>query len=306
MVEFLGFNMLGDLYALNPMPTNLQNITNVKIENGKYDHLWISRDALSDYPEDIPTVWDYTTILNATFNGTLHAGNIDFIGSQITMIRIKRRVKGDFTWMTLMEIPVNKVSDLQFIVHDNLNKYGVTYEYAFVPVLGDQEANYITNEIYSEFNGVFICDTDTIFKYYYDVKYGTFTRQNKATVFEPLGRRYPVVVSNALINYTTGTIEGTVITDASVFGQQIDRVADVVNRDKLLDFLVNKKAKIVKDSNSNIWLIVVTGAPQIKYDNNIGQGVAAVSFNFAEVGDANNSNDLYNSGLIDLSTGGLS
>lgn len=306
MLAFCGFNFLGDMYALNPVPTNVQNITNVKVENGKFDHLWISRDAVSEYPSDIPSMWDFNTVLNATFNGTLHAGNIDFIGSQISFIRIKRRIKGTFDWMTLYEVPVNDVSDLQFIKTDNLNQHGVTYEYAFVPIVGGQEMNYITNEIYSEFNGIFICDTNTIFKYYIEAQYGTFTRNNKATVFEPLGRKYPVIVSNALINYTTGSLSGTIITDDSLYAQAIDRITEKENRDRLLDFLVNKKAKIIKDWNSQIWLVVVTGSPSIKYANNIGGAIADVSFNFTEVGDANSSKDLYESGLIDLTLGGVS
>ena len=128
MLALCGFNFVEDMYALNPVPTGLQNLTSVKVENGKFDHLWITRDALSEYPTDIPDTWDFNTVLNATFNGTLHAGNIDFIGSQISFIRIKRRIKGTFTWMTLAEVPVNDVSDLQFIRYDNLNQYGVTYE----------------------------------------------------------------------------------------------------------------------------------------------------------------------------------
>lgn len=93
MLAFCGFNFMEDMYALNPVPTNTQNITNVKVENGKFDHLWISRDVVNDYPKEIPTVWDFQTILNATFNKTLHAGNIDFIGSQISFIRIRDVLK---------------------------------------------------------------------------------------------------------------------------------------------------------------------------------------------------------------------
>ena len=107
--------------------------------------------------------------------------------------------------------------------------------------------NYITNEIYSEFNGIFLCDVNTIYKFYIESDYGTFTRNNKATVFEPIGRKYPVVVSNALINYTTGSLSGTIISDDSLFAQFIDRIKEKEYRDALLDFLVNKKAKILKD-----------------------------------------------------------
>lgn len=58
MLSFLGFNLLEDLYAMNPVPTNLQNITATKVSNGAIDNLWMSRNVADDYPTEIPTVWD--------------------------------------------------------------------------------------------------------------------------------------------------------------------------------------------------------------------------------------------------------
>lgn len=305
MIEFLGFNYLEDLYALNPVPTNLQNITGTKLQNGIFDNLWMSRNTTEDFPDEIPTMWDYFTIMNANFNGNLKAGNIEWVAEQISYIRIKRRIKGDFKWITLYEIPINNIEDFSFTRTDNLNANGVEYEYAFVPVIDTTELNYITNEIVSQFNGVFICDMNTIFKYYAGVTYQSFQRQNKASVFEPLGRKYPVVVSNALINYTTGQVSGTVITDPALYESTLDRLAEVKYRDSLLDFLVNKKAKVLKDWNGGIWLMVVVGSPQVTYKNTIGQALADVSFQFSEIGDANDTKDLYQSGMIKLFTGGL-
>lgn len=305
MFEILGYNFCQDSDALNATPTALTDITNTKLEHGIFDNLWMTRDVVSEYPSTIPTVWDYLTIMNADFNGDLLAGNIDFIGSQITKVRIKRRIAGTFDWMILYEIPVNDIEGLSFAVPDNLNQYGVTYEYAFVPMIDDSELNYITNQIYSEFNGVFICDMDTIFKYYTNVSYSNFTRTNRATVFEPLGRRYPVVVSNALVNYTTGTVDGTIITDDDLYNSTLDKLAEVQHREALLDFLVNKKAKVLKDWSGQIFLMVVVGSPNITYHNDIGMTLADVSFSFAQIGDASNTEDLYNSGMLIMTDEGL-
>ena len=46
MLGFLGFNFLEDLYAMNPVPTNLQNITSTKVSNGAIDNLWMSRNVI--------------------------------------------------------------------------------------------------------------------------------------------------------------------------------------------------------------------------------------------------------------------
>ena len=305
MFEILGYNFCQDSDALNATPTSLDNMTNTQLTNGIFDNLWMTRDVSQEYPTTIPTVWDYLTIMNADFNGDLLAGNIDFIGSQITKVRIKRRVAGTFDWMILYEIPVNDVEGLSFAVPDNLNAYGVEYEYAFVPMIDDSELNYITNKIYSEFNGIFICDMNTIFKYFANVSYSGFVRNNRATVFEPLGSKYPVVVTNALVNYTSGTVDGTIIMDDDLFNSAIDKVAEVKYRNELLDFLVNKKAKVLKDDNGGIWLMIVTGSPSVEYNNNLHMKLANVSFSFAEIGDASNTEDLYNAGMITLTEGGL-
>lgn len=298
MLGFLGFNFLEDLYAMNPVPTNLQNITSTKVSNGAIDNLWMSRNVADNYPTEIPTVWDYLTIMNANFNGNLKAGNIDFVAEQVTGIRIKRRIKGTFNWLTLAEIPINNISDFSFIKHDNLNAYGVEYEYSFVPYINETELNYITNEIYSEFNGVFICDSNTIFKYYVDVKFNSFNRNNSATVFTPLGRKYPIVVSNALLNYTTGSLSGTIITEEDLYNNFFDVVKEKDYRNELLDFLLNKKAKVLKSWNGDSFLMMVVDSPSISYHNDAGQAIADVAFKFAEIGDVNDSKDLKASGLV--------
>lgn len=298
MLGFLGFNFLEDLYAMNPVPTNLQNITSTKVSNGAIDNLWMSRNVADNYPTEIPTVWDYLTIMNANFNGNLKAGNIDFVAEQVTGIRIKRRIKGTFNWLTLAEIPINNISDFSFIKHDNLNAYGVEYEYSFVPYINETELNYITNEIYSEFNGVFICDSNTIFKYYVDVKFNSFNRNNSATVFTPLGRKYPIVVSNALLNYTTGSLSGTIITEEDLYNNFFDVVKEKDYRNELLDFLLNKKAKVLKSWNGDSFLMIVVDSPSISYHNDAGQAIADVTFKFAEIGDVNDSKDLKASGLV--------
>lgn len=298
MLAFLGFNMLEDLYATNPVPTNLQKLTNTKLTNGAIDNLWMTRNVADDYPTTIPDTWDFLTIMNANFNGDLKAGNIDFVADQITGIRIKRRIEGTFDWLTLAEIPVNNISDFSFIKHDNLNAYGVTYQYSFVPYINETELNYITNEIYSEFNGVFICDNQTIFKYYTGVKFNSFNRNNSASVFTPLGRKYPIVVSNALLNYTTGSVSGTIITEEDLQNNFFNVVKEKQYRDQLLDFLLNKKAKVIKSWNGETYLMMVIDSPAIAHRNEAGQAIADVSFKFAEIGDVNNSKDLLASGLV--------
>ena len=59
----------------------------------------------------------------------------------------------------------------------------VEYEYAFVPIVGGIEGNYVSNTLKTKFDGVFICDADTIYRFYSGVSYGTQTKVQKIGVF---------------------------------------------------------------------------------------------------------------------------
>ena len=66
----------------------------------------------------------------------------------------------------------------------------------------------------------------------------------------------------------------------------------------LVDFLTNKKAKIIKDWNGNIWLVAFTGNPQINYTSGSGMGIIDVRAEWTEIGNANNQKDLIATGMI--------
>lgn len=299
MIGFLGYNFCSDGNCLDPVPTSIDNITSTQLSNGIFDHWYLTSDTREPYPTTIPDQWDYTTIMDADFNGNVAAGNVDFTLAQITGFKIKRRVVGTFDWITLVELPVATLEDLKVSFNDNLNSNYTNYEYALVPMLNEIEGDYITNEVLSQFDGVFICDLETVYKFYAGVEYGDGTRVQKIGVFEPMGRKTPVVVSNALTNYETGNVQGTVL--PSDYGQTgtYQPLALVQERKELLDFLTNKKAKVLKDWAGNSWLMMVVDTPTITYKTGSGMALANVGFNYVTLGDSNNQTDLYNSGIVE-------
>ena len=299
MIGFLGYNFCSDGNCLDPVPTSIDNITSTQLSNGIFDHWYLTSDTREPYPTTIPDQWDYTTIMDADFNGNVAAGNVDFTLAQITGFKIKRRVIGTFDWITLVELPVATLEDLKVSFNDNLNSNYTNYEYALVPMLNEIEGDYITNEVLSQFDGVFICDLETVYKFYAGVEYGDGTRVQKIGVFEPMGRKTPVVVSNALTNYETGNVQGTVL--PSDYGQTgtYQPLALVQERKELLDFLTNKKAKVLKDWNGGTWLMMVVDTPTITYKTGSGMALANVGFNYVTLGDSNNQTDLYNSGIVE-------
>ena len=298
MIGLVGYNFCADGNALDPTPTNINDITFTKVQNGIFDHFNVSRDTSFDYSSIIPTDWDTDTWMNASFAGNTSAGNVAQVATGVTSIRVKRRIKGTFDWITIREIPVTKPEDLSFVITDNLNAYNVEYEYAYVPMMEDVEGNYIVESILSKFEGVFICDIDTVFKFYAGVEYDTNDAIQQVGVFQPYNRKYPIVVSNSIMQYQTGGIGGWVLPEDYEDTHVFDRSKIVKEKEVLLNFLMNKKPKILKDMNGNNWLVYFTGNPSVTYDNNYGQGMLKVSANWTEVGDPNDKTDLYENGLI--------
>lgn len=299
MFFLCGYDFCRDGNALNPSPLSSSVYKTVELTNGIFSHWNVTRDITSPYSPDEPTAWDYLTIMDANFNGTIEAGNVGYDLSQIEGIKVKRRKVDDYNWITLKYIPVSDLEeDLAFSLNDNTAQNGIEYEYAFVPVVSGIEGNYITNTIKSNFDGVFICDKDIIYKFYAGVNYGTNQRVQKIGVFEPLGRKYPVVISNSLINYETGSFSGTVLPNDYLTNKDLDKLSMVQERKDLLDFLTNKQPKILKDWNGNIWLMIITGNPNVSFQRGSAMKIADVSADWTEIGDYNSQKDLYEAGFV--------
>ena len=80
--------------------------------------------------------------------------------------------------------------------------------------------------------------------------------------------------------------------------RKIDRIKNVEEREALFKMLTNRKPKIIKDFNSNEWLVMITGNPSVSYSRGYGMGVMSATAEWTQVGDANNIDDLYAAGAI--------
>lgn len=299
MFMICGYDFCKDENTLNPTPLSSSNYNFTMLKNGIFSHWYVTNDAEYPYSSDEPTVWDYLTIMNANLNGNLQAGNISLLGDDIEGIKIKRRKIDSYDWITLKYIPVDELFEsTTFSFNDYLNQNDTIYEYAFVPIINGVEENYITNTIASKFEGVFICDSETIYKFYNGVQYGSLERVQKIGVLEPFGSKYPVVVSNGMINYSKSSLNGTILNNDFENSHIIRRKEIVEKRETLLNFFTNKKAKILKDWNGNFWLIIIVDSPSVEFVNNYGMGISNISANWVEVGDPYNQQDLYNTGLL--------
>lgn len=263
---------------------------------GVFEHLLVTKDMTT--VEDIPPeTWSDTTIMNASFNGNLDAGSLDIVWQQIDGFKIKRRYVGDFEWTTLAYYDRSEAG-ISFAYQDNLVTTNKQVQYAIVPIIGGIEQSYVIKDITTKFNNIYICDATEIYTFNTGVSYGNESRVQKVGVFEPFGRKYPVVVSNGNIGYSTGSIQATILQDDYLDTRHLDKGAMIVKRQQLKEFLTNKKAKILKDWNGNAFLISITGSPTINYKTNSGMALADISADWVEIGDPTKRDDLINTGII--------
>ena len=303
MLSFVGYNFCSDINSLDPMATMIRNITTTKLANGIFDHFNVSSNTTFDYNHTKPTDWDFETIMDCNFDGNINAGNLEQITADITAVKIKRRVKGTFDWMTIKTVEITKPEDFIFTFNDTTTASGVEYEYAYVPLMANTEGTivegeYNIQEILSQFDGVFICDVNTVFKVYAGVEYGSIDQVHQVGTYTALGRKYPIIVSNGLANYKQGTFKGDILSPDYMRNGSFDRADIVKRRDALLAFLNNKKAKVLKDWNGNQFLLYITGNPSVSFAEGSGMGWASVSADWTEVGDPNDRHDMYEAGMI--------
>lgn len=300
MFQFIGYSAFSGPDCLNVAPNEIDNITTIRLTNAIFDHMNVTKDTSLEYNTTIPTDWDYDTVLDVDFEGNLNASNVEFEISQISALKVKRREKGELNWLTLKTINIDgDVSKMNFTIIDKLNAYDIEYEYALVPVMSGVEGNYIIQSILSKFNGVFVLDNQQTFKFFYDVQYGTNARNQSVSSFTPLGKKYPVIVSNGILSYDNGTLSATILNDDFETTGILNPVAIVKKKELLKDFLTNKKAKILKDWNGNLWLIFVSSSPKITYKAGAGMKIPSIQFDWIEIGDSNNQIDLYNAGFLE-------
>lgn len=294
----MGFN--GTCFAAHSQsmrvtPTHVDNISLFEVSGATFNDLYVGTDP--EVLTQIPDTWSWTTSMYAKFDGTLTAGNLDYMIEQISAVRVKRRIKGTNNWITLWEVPVSKAEDLQFYEYDDYVQWGQTYEYALVPVVDQIEALTNTLDVTTLFSGMYITDGETAYYTYAEPQIGTYQRNAGGIPVETMAGKYPYYVKNSAVDYDSGSAEGIFYPLAA------DNCT--ISTDKLFDyrqafmrFLTNGRAKILKDCYGQIWMVHITGSPTNTRDGH--PMVTKTSFEWSEIGDVNSQRDLYDYGFVDV------
>lgn len=301
-----GSNFVGGNLACTITPNNIPDINYIALMHGKYDDLYVTKKTDMPIQNRIYGAWDFDTILYAKFNNNTNAGNVDWNLETVSTLLLKKRVVGDFQWITILAKPVIELSDFDINYYDYIVANQSEIEYAIVPVMSGAEGIYSIAKIKVDFSKMFITEGTQVIS----ATYGTgitdgfcnTTRNIPSGTVELHNHKYPQVIKNTLANYDTGVCSGSFVpyvdeqTCELAFGKEYDYFRTTYQK-AVIEMICNGVPKVLKLPDGKMWIIKVTGltdSAQNTYNNRI------ISFNWTEVGDTKSEYYLYYLGLSDV------
>lgn len=322
MANILNADVLFGQNALTNPSSFLNQINSVTINNGVFQHVNVVNDYDPNIGTDQPEDWTDNTILNATFEDGVGGGDTGNLINVANQMLIKRREVGVYTnigdgWLTIARIPFETSSDLQFVVYDYTCKCNTQYEYVFIPTLIQNQGgvdvqvetsiteNSTRIPVMSEFDKIYISTTDGNVALYAGTSYDSTNTERLTGVHQTLGSQYPIVVTNSTINYHSGGVQGTILNKNYGHTNPITGDMTELNRQQIIEarkefdsFITQGVPMTIKDWNGNIWLVMITDSPSYSWFNEWGMGLGSVSFQWTEIGDMTNQQDLEKAGMV--------
>ena len=300
---FLGTILCADILSPALSPNEISNITSITVSNAYYDKLYVTKDTDYSLNTPIPTAWDNDTILNADYNNTLTAGNLDIPFDEIEggYLLIKRHIRNKLKWITLQAYPITSREDLFTSFIDQTASPGTEYEYAAVPFKDGSELGYFSSIITPGTDRLIIVDATALWATIVTDGFCNSQRNSPPGVVEPINSKYPVIIHNGMANYDTVNVtagwfpvdeDGCSILVGEEYSAWVSRYAK-----EFMDFLTNKKVRLLKNVDGRMWLGYTTTLPSnnardVYWDREI-------TFGITEIADVEDERALYDAGLID-------
>lgn len=293
----LGHSIFGmDLDGLvwdTPIPTEMIDV--MRMFEGEYDKVFIDLDTDLTSKNVKFDGWDVKTIINADFKGSLDAGTIGADGFVITHVQIMRSVYGSGNWET---VSVHEY-DIDYNIYTFIDRYvpnGIVYEYAIAPIANEIIGEKLIAEpVEVDYEGLLITDSDYNFRLEYNTNVGAITHNTSQGVITPLNSKYPIVTSSST-NYRTGQVTTLPVSQTTVDEDSINKLSEKLNREQLIRFLNNGRAKVIRIDNGTLMLVTVGNVAE-NYKGGYLDGLADVTFNYTEIAEVDFKN-LLNNGLV--------
>lgn len=324
MANFLNVDVLFGQNALTNTTSFVNQIDSVTIRNGKFQHCNMVNYFDENIDTTIPSDWDNTFIMNAPFEDGAGAGSVSNLLNYANQILVKHRPSNVYSniadgWTTIAKINISDAEDLIFTVYDYTCKNNTEYEYVLVPTLIREQGGLIVSTetsitenstiltVNSQFNKIYICSNGESKSLYAGTSYDNTTTNISVGVHQTLGSKYPIVVTNSSMNYESGGVTARILNEG--YGTHDSITGDMINlnrrkiieaREDYINFITKGKPYILKDWNGNAWLIMITDSPSYSWESEWGMGLGSVTFNWTEIGNLDDTEDLSKADMIDV------
>ena len=282
--------------ALSNTTASEEEIIKFTLSNMVLDEIYATKKILLNFDWNIPTDWDFDTYLHGLYQNNTYAGNVDYSESFVSKVKIKKRLKGEFTWKTIYERPITCNEDFSISIYDYYEPSNAYVEYAYVPVIKNADAPPVSTEVYSKFDSYFFVDKETSIPAIFNPSSNISYNRESNTVVSP-GSKYPYVISNGVAKYYSGSLQVSFI---EMEDCQLNIEDAWKYRKKVDEFMANGKAKILKTWQGEMWMVNTTG--NIDRTSTDDCRIMQQTVNWVECGDPYSIGDLYDHGFIDTDT----
>ena len=293
--EISGFEPTSEGENPNPLPNAPYSSYEIKVVGTTTDLTTISytlSNLLCVYSQTTGT--EYLVAQNLCNEGrVMLTGKVEGLDNPIASAEIRRQEVGKTEWITIKVFTQEMIKSIPFVftAYDNLNASNTSYIYRLVvfDTLGNEQA-YDTAEIFSYFNKAYVCDQENMYDLTSDFSLGGGSFVQQSAVQLPYGTVFPFVSYNSTLKYHQGQSSSVLLAPSSLLSANLDRAAQVKLIQSFCNWMANKKPKVLKDFNGNIFIVAITDSISTEYYKELGNGLASISFSWVEISDFTQEN----------------
>lgn len=289
---FLGMTFFSGKNSLNSPSEKTETITSIAVGEGVHNHLYVSKnpnDTVNNWDDD----WNYDTVMNATFDTNLDAGNSGFSLRNTDTVIVRRREMLNDTWIPIYVKDINVVEDFDINILDRFARGGSTeYMYRISSILNGIENSYVEQSVVSDFDRVYVTDQQSSYGIMYNLDGCDTTRNIKTGIIETYNR-YPTIVSNSNVNYESGSVSGLILVLCDY-----DKSKTLKYREEVKERLASKRPFVLKTPDGRIWMAKCVDSISDTMQGHVD--IRHINFNWVEIGNVNDIEALYYNGLSDV------
>ncbi len=254
--------------------------------------------------------WSTSTKLHAKFQNSIVAGGLAYDMNNDNRncgFFIKRRAVPDLLWTT-----VGYINSQDLILDgDLLNGSFIDrtafpnedYEYIVISVFNGEElqSSSPSTAVHCWTDGIAVSEIDKTYYTLLEANINNITQNKGAALVEPFNGKFPFAFKNGMLNYITGSAQGLFAPLDNdychyMFDNEKHKNATWKYREEFREWLCNGKPKILKYFDGRTYLISINDT--VSDDDGEHNFKNITTFNFTQIGNADSTKDLIESGLM--------